>query len=196
MSEPHTLSYESPPTTLNGIGLGTIVLQIVGVYCITLALPIFTVVAGFLGSTAVRGSTGWQIIFSFMMPGLYFAAGLLLIRFAPRLSVWLFRDTAGGVMVGPVTTEAGRNLQAIAFSVIGVMTMIEAAPQLVSRIWLASMNVGAPVSAYGQLVEPIAQFLFGLALFLQAKGLSILWHKLRAGGVMQPGGATRDETAP
>src|SRR5690349_7947190 len=110
MSEPQTLSYESPPTTLSGVGLGTSALQIVGVYCITRALPIFTVLAGFLGSSAIRGGTGWQIIFSFMMPGLYFAVGAFLIRLAPRLSVWLFRDTAGGVMVGPVTTAAGRNL--------------------------------------------------------------------------------------
>jgi hypothetical protein len=190
MSEPQTLSYESPPTTLSGIGLGTIALQVVGVYCITQALPIFTVLATYLGTSGAmgRGGGGWQIIFSFMMPVLYFAIGLLLIRFAPRLSVWLFRDSAGvgGAMVGPVTTTAGQNLQAIAFSVIGVMTMISAAPRLASHIWLLLMSTGAPMGGYAQLVEPIVEFLFGLALFLQARGLSILWHKLRAGGVAEP----------
>ena len=186
MSEPQTLSYESPPTTLNGVGLGTIALQIVGVYCITLALPIFTVLASILGAGAARSGTGWQIIFSFIMPGLYFAAGALLIRFAPRISVWLFRDTAAGVMVGPVTTVAGQNLQAIAFSVVGVMTMIEAAPRLATLGWLALMNLGGSLGSYSQLVEPIIRFLVGLALFLQSKGLSRLWYKIRTGGVLAP----------
>jgi hypothetical protein len=35
------------------------------------------------------------------------------------------------------------------------------------------------------LVEPIMRFLGGVALFLQSKGLSQLWHKMRAGGVAE-----------
>jgi hypothetical protein len=194
MSDPQTLSYESPQTTLSGVGLGTIALQIVGVYCIVLALPIFSVLATFLGASGFTnaGRPGWQILFSFIMPGLYCVIGVLLIRYAARLSVWLFGGTAGGVMVGPVTALAGRNLQAIAFSVVGVMTMIDAAPRLVSFLWFGLMDMGSALrgDGFGQMIEPIAKFLFGLALFLQAKGLSLLWHKIRAGGVMQPSDTT------
>src|SRR5215207_43083 len=104
MSDPQTLSYESQQTSLDGVGIGTIALQIVGVYCITQALPILSMLATFLlgaSGGGFRGAgTGWQILFSFMMPGVYIVMGVLLIRFGPRISVWLFRDSVGGIMAG------------------------------------------------------------------------------------------------
>ena len=198
MSDPQPLSYESPSTTLTGIGLGTIALQLLGVYCISLALPIFSMLASYLGASGVTsiGRPGWQILFSFMMPGTYLVIGALLIRYAPRLSSWLFRETANGVMAGPVTTAVGQHLQGIAFAVVGLMAIIDSVPRLTSFLWMAMTSwLGRFGSeGFGAAVEPIMRLLLGLALFLQSKGLALFWHKIRAGGVMPP----RDsrETSP
>jgi hypothetical protein len=188
MSDAQTLSYESPPTTLSGVGIGTIALQLVGVYCIAYSLPVLSLMLTLFGASGGGAGGGmrtgmWsQMLISLAMPGLYAVVGVLLIRFAPRLSGWLFRHDVGGLMIGPVTSQAGRYLQAVAFSVAGVLTMVNAAPRLVSMIGLSLMNRGGRLSGYPQMVEPIAQLVLGLVLFLQSKGLSRLWHKIRAGG--------------
>jgi hypothetical protein len=191
-ADPQTLSYESQPTTLSGIGLGTIALQIVGVYCIALALPILSSVVMFLSTSgAVTGArAGWQVLLNFVMPSVFIVFGVLLIRVAPRLSAWLFGDSVGGVMAGPITAPVGQYLQAIAFSVAGVLTMVGATPRLVSLIWLALMGMGSRLGGYSDMIEPVVQFLLGLALFLQSKGLSLMWHKIRTGGVIDPAAAS------
>ncbi|MEA2708082.1 MAG: hypothetical protein QOF78_683 [Phycisphaerales bacterium] len=195
MSEPETLSYESSPATLNGVGIGTIALQLVGVYCMVFGLPMLSMLAAYIGTSGVmstRGGGWWQILFSFAAPGVYIVMGVLLIRFAGRLSRWLFRGDVARMMAGAVTAPAGQYLQAVAFSVAGVMTMINAAPRLVSLLWMFLMDMGSRFEGYVIVVEPIAQFLLGLALFLQSKGLSLLWHKIRAGGVLQPASVHSD----
>src|SRR5688572_26563265 len=169
MSAPETLSYESPQTPLSGIGIGTIALQIVGVYCIVLAVPMVTMLASFAGLSGGGVRSTLQLVFTMVPFAVYIVMGVLLIRFAPRLSTWLFRGSVAGVMTGPITAPAGKYLQAIAFSVVGVMTMIDAAPRVVSVIYFATMDLGGrQEESYSMLVEPIMQFLVGLALFLQS----------------------------
>ena len=187
MSDPQTLAYESPQTTFTGVGIGTIALQIVGVYCIALGLPMITIVASAIG-IAGQPSPVRQMLFAWVPLALYGVMGVLLIRFAPRLSAWLFRDSGGGIMSGPISTASGQYLQAMAFAVVGVVLMANAAPRLVSLIWMALMDMGRAFGAYGymQMIEPVAQSLIGLALFLQSRGLSLLWHKVRTGGVIGP----------
>src|SRR5688572_32137577 len=97
--------------------------------------------------------------------------GVLLIRFAPRISVWLFRDNAAGVMSGPVTAGTGQYVQGIAFSTAGVLAMVSALPNLVTLTWYALMDMGQQFPGYAVMVEPAMKFLLGLALFLQSKGL-------------------------
>jgi len=203
MSDPQPLSYESPPTTLSGVGLGTIALQIVGVYCCAQAIPVLAALTAILGVSS-RGTMpqAAAMVVSLLMPAVYVAIGFLLIRFAPRISGWLFRDSPGGIMAGPITTTSGQHLQAIAFAVMGVGVMINAVPRLVWLIWTALQAMGSRFGGFQLLLEPAAQFLLGLALFLQSKGLSLLWHKIRAGGVIQPSDSTattpepRNEVAP
>jgi hypothetical protein len=130
--------------------------------------------------------SGSQVLFALVAPAIYIGMGVLLIRFAPRLSVWLFgRSAVAGVMGGPVTTSAGQYLQAIAFSVVGVLLVVQAAPGLVSLVWMAMTDMGRPFgsNAYAAMVQPVVQILLGVALFLQSRGLALLWHKIRNGGI-------------
>ena len=184
MSEPQqqqTLSYETPPTAVTGLALGTIGLQLVGLYCFINALPVLAMIAGFLGASgrAVADS----VLAAFIPFTAYAAMGVLLIRFAPRISVWLFRDNAAGIMAGPVAPGTGQYIQAIAFAVAGAVLVVTTLPNIVSLIWYALSDMGAGFPASSMLVEPVIRFLGGLALFLQSKGLARLWHKIRAGGV-------------
>jgi hypothetical protein len=183
MSEPET---EAPQTTISGVGIGTIALQLVGVYCFVLAMPMVGLLASIIGMSGGGIGRSSQYLFSLIMPAIYIATGILLIRFGARLSVWLFRSSVGGIMSGPITTPAGQYLQAIAFSVAGVLTMIDALPPLASLLYLVLMGagIGGAMEGYNSIVQHAAQFLVGLALFLQARGLSRLWHKIRAGGVV------------
>src|SRR5688500_6410262 len=103
MSDPQPpLAYESTQTQLSGIALGTIGLQLVGVYCFALALPAVTMVASFMGGAGaaggMRGVSLPMLLLSFVPHGSYIVMGVLLIRFAPPLSTWLFRGSVAGVM--------------------------------------------------------------------------------------------------
>ena len=185
MSEPQqqqTLSYETPPTAVTGLALGTIGLQLVGLFCFVNALPVLAIMASLVGvgRAAVVGS----VLAPFIPFAAYVAMGVLLIRFAPRISAWLFRDNAAGVMAGPVTPGTGQYIQAIAFAVAGAVLVVTTLPNIVSLIWYAFSDMGAGFPASHMLVEPVMRFLAGLALFLQSKGLAQLWHKIRAGGVV------------
>jgi hypothetical protein len=199
MSEPEqqqTLSYETPPTAVTGLALGTIGLQLVGLYCFINALPVLAMMASFMGvgGRAVAGS----VLAAFIPFAAYAAMGVLLIRFAPRISVWLFRDNASGVMAGPVTPGAGQYIQAIAFAVAGAILVVTTLPNIVSLIWYAFSDMGAAFPASSMLIEPVMRFLAGLALFLQSKGLAQLWHKIRAGAVVDspPPPPTTERVAP
>lgn len=177
------LAYESPQTALSGIGIGTIALQLVGVYCIAHALAILSMMAPWIGASSYS-IFGAQVLATLIATAVYAGIAVLLIRFASRISIWLFRDHSGGIMAGPVTAPVGQYLQAIAFSVAGVLTIVGAAPRLASLIWMALSDMGSQFDGYPVMVEPIAQILLGVALFLQSKGLSLLWHKIRTGGVI------------
>jgi hypothetical protein len=195
MSEPEqqqTLSYETPPTAITGLALGTIGLQLVGLYCFINALPVLGMIAGFMGMG--RGAVAESVLAAFIPFAAYAAMGVLLIRFAPRISVWLFRDNAAGVMAGPVAPGTGQYIQAIAFAVAGAVLVVTTLPNIVSLIWYAFSDMGAGFPASSMLIEPVMRFLAGLALFLQSKGLARLWHKIRAGGVIgqQPEPAPTD----
>src|SRR5688500_16012193 len=136
MSEPQqqTLSYETPRTAIGGIGIGTIALQLVGVYCFIHALPDLAMMATWAGAT---GPAPINIFGAFVPLAVYVALGVFLIRLAPRISVWLFRDNAGGVMAGPVTPGTGQYVQAIAFSVVGAVLVVTTLPNIISLIWYA-----------------------------------------------------------
>jgi hypothetical protein len=175
MSEPqHPLAYESPGTRWTGVSIGTIALQLLGIYCFVLALP--------LVSYFVVLFTSWQYRTEWMI-GLgpfaaYIAAGIVLIRYADRLSGLIFR---GGAMVGPIDPAAARELQAVAFSVVGVVVMIHAAPEVIGIVgrWFIAHARG-----WGELDdriwESVIKLAAGLALFLHARGLALLWQKIRA----------------
>lgn len=195
MSDPQTLSYESPQTTWSGVGIGTIALQLVGVYSITHAVGILALLAPWAGASDIRFLSA-QMLGSLLAAMIYGVIAVLLIRLAPRISAWLFRDHGGGIMSGPITAPAGQYLQAIAFSVAGVVTMIGALPRLASFIWLGVSDMGSQLGEYSvMMIEPIAQCALGLVLFLQSKGLALFWHKIRTGGVIGPQPESEPEPA-
>jgi hypothetical protein len=80
--------------------------------------------------------------------------------------------------VGEPAGMAGADLQSLAFSAIGLWLIVAALPDLISLMYLAAQE---DIPPGGALVEPLVKLLAGLVLFLQGRGLSALWHRLRAG---------------
>ena len=198
MSDPQPLAYESTQTSFSGVAIGTIALQLVGVYCFVHALPMGLLFVTSFGTMGARYPAA-QMAAPFVPLILYIAMGILLIRFAPRISSWLFRDSGGGIMSGPITTETGRLLQGIAFSIVGVFIASTALPTIVQLLWFAVIDMGPQFPGGWQFVPPVIQLLIGVALFLQSKGLALLWHRIRTGGVAETreaAGGSGGEAAP
>jgi hypothetical protein len=89
---------------------------------------------------------------------------------------------------------SGRDLQAVAFSVVGIWMIVTAAPTAagLAVAWWSGATRGT--SVYTQNVIPeitrlVVQFTAGVLLFARAKALSALWHRLRYAGVSYPPGS-------
>jgi hypothetical protein len=178
MSEPQTLSYETTETKLSGVGIGTIALQVVGVWFIAMALATLPLMLTYIRVTPAF--TGGQLLLIAAEALVNCAMGCGLIWLAPWISFRLFRDNHAGLMVGPVTSSFGQSIQAIAFSVLGLYLIAAALPQLVVDGLFWFRTPGSTLSPM-DLTRPFVAFFIGLVLFLQSKALSRLWHRLRDG---------------
>lgn len=180
MSEPQTISYESPTANLNGVGIGTMALQLVGIVFIILAVTAFGAMVPYLTSPGLMGGLQWVLFCT--QVAVYAVVGYAIIRLAPRLSIWLFGNSANGLMARPVTSSLGQSIQAIAFSVIGVWLMAGALPDVAARVAFQFQSTNGSMRYYfssNNLAYPIARLVVGLALFLGSKALSRFWHRLR-----------------
>jgi hypothetical protein len=122
-----------------------------------------------------------------------FAAFLVIL--APRIGRWLLPRS-------PVQSHdfAGVSwpleLQAVAFSVVGLVLVVSSAPRVIVILW---STIDRTMSFYrntsgdliGSLLQPGTEFILGLLLFFGAKRLSLYWRGIRAA---RP--ALDDESSP
>jgi hypothetical protein len=168
-----------------------IVLKLLGVYAIIEAIPLLQYFWGFIGLIG-RTRTGipqqaWLYLGTGMPFLLMAVAAFLLLTRSERIAALLIKEDGP---VSPTTSLSGRDVQAIAFSAVGVLVFLQSMPklcQLVMNLWyLRSQYIKGQLPT-DRLVDNAWQLGIavglqcGLAviLFLRAKGLANLWHRIQ-----------------
>lgn len=174
---------------LTGHDAAVIALRLLGIYCLLDTVPLLAVLAMLPQMVRSAGGTVEVLVFlaTFVPHALYVALGVWLLVTARRLARWLLPSAAAG-SVG--LSLAGVEAQAIAFSVVGVLLVGRALPDLARGLSyvVQSSSDGIQVGprwddALPGLVGVAVQAGLGVVLFLRARGLALLWHRIRTGGV-------------
>jgi len=170
------LAYESQPSlSSDAISIGSIALKLVGLYCIVLALPVISYLGLFFQGRFSGFNDIGMVVLSLTPYLLYVAAGVALMRWGDRLAHRLF---ARGPIVSPLQRPPGEYIQAVAFSVAGLVTILHSLPRLAYSIYQTRL---LDLRREGIFVS-LGELALGLIVFLRAKGLSLLWHKIRTAG--------------
>ena len=121
---------------------------------------------------------------SIVPPLLYLAACILIIIKSEKIAARLIPED-GKFRVG--FNLSREDVLTIAFCCIGLVFFVGSIPRLVqafsslvlTRSTMSQSGHSRPWGVYATLASHLVQAIIGLALFLQARGMSGLWHKLR-----------------
>jgi len=176
--------------TLNNRDVASLFLKLAGIYALIESLPmmqgIMGLAAGFRQFT--ESSEGIvPLVATALIPfALLVCLGISLIVLSNKLAPWVLPDRP---QEHHDSHLAIRDVQAVAFSVAGVVVFISALPKLASLIArLVELRLPEFSDAAERLWQDIwpttaalvCQILLGLGLFLQAKGLVAVWERLHA----------------
>ncbi len=180
--------------------LASFALKLLGIYALIEALPLFQSLGGLvyvLRSDGPQAATqAWVYVIMLIPLLLMAAAGAVLLVFSRDLAPRLVGEN-NPLSIPSVLT--GRDVQAIGFAIVAVLIFLHAIPQIGQAIWTGyyavSRHLSEPVSGrmrqdfwrYG--VPAVIQLVLAVVLFLQARGLADLWHRIRAGGQAKTGNA-------
>ncbi|MCK5835359.1 MAG: hypothetical protein KAG98_06480 [Lentisphaeria bacterium] len=168
----------------------SIILKLMGVYTLLTYLTQFTVglvIAGnMIKQNGSLSKNSIEAIAFLLIPiCFYIIVPALLIVKSNWVACRLIKNDGEFSLGFTITKE---ELLTVAFCCIGLITMVTVIPKLtqsISQILLTStdlkgvMNSSGLITRYSTLVAYIVQAVIGLSLFLQARGLTNLWHKLR-----------------
>jgi len=168
----------------------SLVLKLLGVYAIIEALPLIQYVSMFLGMLG-RPNGEWPVgawpwmatTTPFLLVG---GVGVILIARSDSLAGWLVTDDSKMDMRSGLSAQ---DVQAIAFSVVGVLVLLQAVPRLIHVIAAFSqiasdekMKSSLLRSACVSLATLLIQVGLGVALFFGSRGLANIWTRLRVAG--------------
>jgi hypothetical protein len=179
---PQTNELPVAPLSYAGTGLNqfdrqdltTVALRLVAIYLLIRGMEYVPLLGVLLMTGRTVGS--YESFFMFMPSGLYLIGGILLMVFAPL---------AGRLLLPrgrPINSHpTGSDLQAIAFSVVGVLLAARAMGDLIT-LYAGGLHARQIYGGEGWLpyLAPGIQLAIGIALFLGARGLSRFWQKLRS----------------
>lgn len=166
-----------------------IVLKLTGVYILVRYLGFLPMALSPL--TAIRfaepnaTSTWLWGLVAIVPPLLYLGICILIVLKSEMISVKLIPED-GDFSIGSSLSK--EDVLTVAFCCIGLMVLVGTIPDAVQSGSKLALAKRAPehfnqssywISAYARLTANVVQVLIGLALFLQARGLAGLWHKLR-----------------
>ncbi len=171
--------------------LASFALKLLGIYALIESLPLFQSLSGLVYTLrSVRGGTITEFWPSLIMlvPFLLMAAvGALLMLFSRDLAPRLVGEDKP---LGLPSALTGRDVQAIGFSIVAVLIFLQAIPQIGHVIWTAFYvfprrfsepmpgRLAQDIWRYG--IPTVIQLVLAVVLFLQARGLANLWHRLQS----------------
>lgn len=183
------LGYENlSGNALTKLDLGILAVRLSGLYLLVEALMYASYLPSVFWMPASGGAQPLRLMMMYAGPFVVNAAAgmALLVR-----TQWIVRRIFPEFSTATSLSVTGRDIQAVAFSVVGVWlvaTTIPAAARLATAWWSTSALLP---SMYSRDVMPEAvrlaiQLVAGVLLFVRAKGLSAFWHRLRYAGVSYP----------
>jgi hypothetical protein len=166
------LEYQQHETTLFAGQLATLLLRILAIYLVVVSLPgltyyLIAVTGAFIQPNRLPASELWATVYA----AIPLAAAGALYWFAPVIGRRMVRDSPR-VQAGRINTYTA---QAIAISLLGLYLIVDVVPSLVHYMLYSSYD-GSSTDRFFH----ITKLVLGLILFLQARGLAVVWHKLRS----------------
>ena len=177
---PQTLAYQADQSTVFAGQLAALLLKILAIYFLVIALPLITTLFAYVAELITSpGGRGWgqTYLYPVLSYGAYLMIAALLFWNAERLGRRLVRTSAGFENL-PINSA---NAQAIAFSVVGLYLMGDSLPWFVQQLVLTARTRERRLE-FEYFIGPAIKFVIGLIVFLRARGLAVLWHKIRSSG--------------
>ena len=166
--------------------IASLSLKILGIYSIILAVPMIGNLINAFGFPADGPMERIIIVLSVAITFvLQISAGLFLIYFGDRIAKIIIPEAD---TIESISTLNSRDIQAIAFSIIGVVLIVVTIPKLfqlganIYAIQRAADNMQAEYKlerdtiAFG--VNILCRFILGILLFITGDSLSNIWHKI------------------
>ena len=163
--------------------VATLALRLSGLYALLqmvmkLDMIPFYVSMTMQGFQSGSGMPGLLVVVIELIPlWLLGCVGCLLMTFAGGFARRLFPDMGDGDANTPVSA---RHIQAIAFSVVGVVLLVLALPQLARTVTILVCKHDRV--RWSVLVAPGVRLCVGLVLFFGGAGLAAIWHRLYRAG--------------
>jgi hypothetical protein len=183
------IPYETsrPTDSLTKYDLAVLTVRLCGLYALFQALTYASYLPMYFAyRNSVSAGTDWHIgLLSACVPCVLFAlAGVALLRYPNRVARVAFPELASAAHL----SIAGRDLQAVLFSVVGVVMIAVAIPTAVRLAFQHYLGRMAGTRDELLRIVPDAAFLLveiiiGLLLFARGKALAALWHRLRTAGL-------------
>lgn len=173
--------------------IASLSLKILGIYSLIQTISLLrglSTVLAMLGSP-VKAGGGGEPNTNIMLVGVLVSIGLLLLT---GLCLIIFSKVLSKQMVikdednGSTTELSARNIQAISFSVVGLVMVVLAIPHIVQlaatleamkSVSSEMVRRSISISSWTYNVALGAQFIAGILLFLGGRGLSTFWFSVQ-----------------
>ena len=189
---------------LTRLDVAALALRVVAIYALLQGMYLLVYLPGLLMNyRAYRSaSIGTEVLLLGLGPyALSLGVGVMLLLFADRLAPRLLPEPAAGQEDGAppaLVRTSGPELQAVAFSVVGLLLALWSAKSLALAAWHFSRKQDAvdALDAWGtQALEFAVECGLGLWVFFGSKRLALFWQRLRGQAASPPANAAHQRVS-
>lgn len=161
--------------------VASLALKLIGICLLLRFIALSQYVVMFMDTQSVSDSLNLKDLLMFgsyaVIAGVYILICGLMIARSDRLAEAMVDDDHDLALAPGLKTQ---DIQAIAFSCIGVVLLVNAAMMVPNIVAFFTLRLSSGSSHYiSSIVRFIFQVAIGLVLFFQGPGLARFWHRLR-----------------